>query len=89
MGSFVPGTLGTSERRASWRPAVFEPSASMASADGPYKGDAGFAAGAWERGIFREEAVTGMQGVAARAARDVHQLIDAQIAFADGAGPIG
>jgi hypothetical protein len=34
IGSFVPGTVGTSDRRASWRPAVFEPRASMASALG-------------------------------------------------------
>ena len=37
MGSLVPGTVGTSERRASWRPAVFDPSASIACAVGPMK----------------------------------------------------
>src|SRR6266478_3836549 len=37
IGSLAPGTVGTSERRASWRPAVFEPRASMASAEGPMK----------------------------------------------------
>src|SRR5438552_1256906 len=37
MGSFVPGTTGTSARWASWRPAVLEPSDSMASAGGPMK----------------------------------------------------
>ena len=37
-----------------------------------------------ERGVLREKSVTGMDGVATRAARDVHELVDAKIAFARG-----
>src|SRR2546429_3619874 len=39
VGSLVPGTVGTSTRRASWRASVFEPSASMASAGGPMRSE--------------------------------------------------
>ena len=72
-GSLVPGTVGTSARRASWRPAVFEPSASMASAVGPIKVTPASAQARGKRGIFREKAIARMNRVAAGAARDVHQ----------------
>jgi len=43
-------------------------------------------AGAGEGGIFGTETVTGMNGVAAGAAGNVDQLVDAQIAFRGGCG---
>ena len=49
----------------------------------------GVFAGAGEGGIFGAEAITRMNGVATGAARDVDQLIDAQIAFARGCGADG
>ena len=61
----------------------------MASARRADERDAGFGAGARQRGIFGEEAVTGMQRVAAGAARDVHHFVDAQIAFAGRRGADG
>ncbi len=56
--------------------------------------ETGFFAGAGKRGIFSEEAVTGVDGVAAGAAGNVDELVDAQIAFAgrrgaDGIGFVG
>ncbi len=48
----------------------------------PDKGDACIGAGAWQFGIFREETVPGMKRVASGSQRDIHELIDAQIAFA-------
>ncbi len=82
MGSLAPGTVGTSTRRASWRPEVFEPS------------DVGAGAGTGKRGVFREEAITRMKCIAARAARHLDQFVNTEIAFtrrrgADGVGFVG
>src|SRR6266568_4657069 len=79
MGSLVPGTVGTSARRASWR---------------PDEGEARVRTGARQRGIFREKPIAGVQGIATGAARDIHELVDAEIALArrrgaDGIGFIG
>ena len=56
--------------------------------------EAGVGAGARQSGVFGEETVAGMNGVAAGAARDVHDFVDAEIAFAgggraDGVGFVG
>ena len=48
--------------------------------------EAGFLAGTGERGIFREESVAGVDGVAAGAAGYVDQFVDAEITFAGGRG---
>ncbi len=48
--------------------------------------DTGIGAGARQGGIFRKEAVAGMNGVATGTACDVDQLIDAKIAFAGRSG---
>ncbi len=51
--------------------------------------EAGFFAGTGERGVFGEEAVAGMDGVAGGAAGNVDELVDAQIAFAGRRGADG
>ena len=56
---------------------------------GTDEGDSGFGARARERGVFRQKSVAGMNGVAAGALGDVHDFVDAQIAFAGRRGPDG
>src|ERR1700674_239769 len=56
---------------------------------GTDENDAGFFTDAGERGVFGEKAVAGMDGVAAGAAGDVDELVDAEIAFARGRGAEG
>src|SRR5271168_559270 len=53
------------------------------------EGDGVFRAGPRQRSVFREEAVAGMERIAAGAARHVHQLVDAEVALARGRGTDG
>jgi hypothetical protein len=54
---------------------------------GADESDAGISAGPRERGVFGEETVAGMDGVAPGAPGYVDDFIDAEIAFAGGGGP--
>ena len=78
IGSSVPGTVGTSARRASCLPAVLEPIISMVSGEGPMKV---MPASAHARGSsIRQEPVARMNRVAGGQARTtVHQLVYAQV----------
>ncbi len=58
------------------------------------EGEARVRAGTRQSGVFREKSVTRMHGIATGATRDIHELINAEIAFArrgraDGVGFIG
>src|SRR2546425_2693078 len=51
---------------------------------GPNKSDPGGEAGPRKFGIFREKAIAGMEGIAVCASRNIHQLVDPQVALARG-----
>ena len=55
----------------------------------PDEGETRIRAGAWQRGIFRQKPIAGVQGIATGAARDIHELVDAEIAFARRRGANG
>ena len=68
-GSGVPGTSGAPAFAAMWRALTLSPRASMAAGAGPIQVRPGVDDGLGEVGVLGEEAVAGVHGVGAGAAR--------------------
>ena len=93
-GSVVPGTSGAPALVAMWRALTLSPRESMACGPGPDPDEAGVDDGLGEGGVLGEEAVAGVHGVGAGAARDVEQLGLVEVAVpgggaAEGVGLVG
>ena len=73
--------MGTPAALILSRAAVFEPIWRIALAGGPMKAMPGALAGVRERRVLAEEAVAGVDGVAAGLLRGVDDLVDAEVAL--------
>ena len=82
----VPGTIGTPASFMSSRARVFEPMRVHRVGGRADEHDAGLLAGPREGGVFRQEAIAGVDCLGARLARGLEDLLHVQVALRGGTG---